>query len=144
MLMKKAIIYIGLFVALISCDSSTLTIENNSDKHVEYLIATERNFQQKDLVLGRELKGVEYSPRYGSLKAKSWEKIDSPFKRGQMSWAAGIDSICEDQAITFIFIPADDWIVPDLLLDSKWEDRREFTLTVRELDSLKWTIQYFE
>jgi hypothetical protein len=127
---------------LISCDKSTVTIENPSDRDIHYLIATERKFKQEDLVLGRKLEGVEYTPQYGFLKARDRKQIASPFGDGGMSWADGVDSLCEDQAITFIFIPSDGWIVPDLIPDTKWEKRKELTLTVKELDSLQWTINY--
>ena len=138
----RTLYIVVILTMLISCDRSTVTIENKSDRDIQFLIATERIFSQKDLVLGRNLKGIEYTPRYGFLKAKDSKRIDSPFEDGRLSWADGVDSLCEDQAITFIFVPSDGWIVPDLLPDTKWEKRKELTLTVKELDSLEWTIKY--
>jgi hypothetical protein len=119
-----------------------VTIENSSERDIQFLIATERDFDQKDLVLDRKLKGVSYTPRYGHLKANDRRRIDSPFEDGRMSWADGVDSLCEDQAITFIFVPSDGWIVQDMIPDTKWEKRKELTLTVKQLDSLQWTIKY--
>jgi len=127
---------------LISCDSSTVTIENNSDSDGQFLISTERKFSQKDLVLGRELRGIEYTPQYGFLKAKESKRIQSPFDSGLMSWAEGVNSLCEGEAVTFIFVPSEGWIVPDLLPDTKWDKRKELTLTVKELDSLGWTVKF--
>jgi hypothetical protein len=136
----RTLYIVFILTLLISCDRSAVTIENNSDRDIQFLIATEKGFSQKDLVLGRKLKGIEYTPRYGFLKTKDSKRIQSPFDT--MSWADGVNSLCENQAITFIFVPSDDWMVPDLVPDTKWEKRKELTLTVRELDSLGWTIKY--
>jgi len=133
---------VTILTLLISCDRSTVTIENNSKKDIQFLIATEKGFSQKDLVLGRKLNGIEYTPRYGFLKAKESKSIQSPFDG--MNWADGVDSLCENQAVTFIFVPSDGWIVPDLIPDTKWEKRKELTLTVQELDSLDWTVKYLQ
>lgn len=134
-----------LTLILSSCENSDLTIVNNSDKEVTYILSRKREFSGVELIKVIKLGGdTIYNPKHGIIKANEKAKVNSPFGSDRNSWIKGINEYCQDSTLTIYFLPTDNWILKDVIRDLKWETKEEIKIKVKDLEKTNWTVVFNE